>query len=363
MNGTILGMTKREIDRKFDEIVDFSGVEQFLDTPIKRYSSGMQVRLAFSVAAHLEPEILIVDEVLAVGDQAFQQKCMGRMQNISQLGRTVLFVSHNMSAIQNLCQRVVMLDAGRVSYIGAADAGIKFYVDGVGQEDDAEIELARHPSRRTNCRPLLQRLRLLQHSGEATSRFKCGEPIILELSLDAAPELADIHCWIQVHDELGTRLFTVSTELSDTAPLGLKMPMQALCRIDELPLTPGSYFLTLLAGPIGERAPPTRSTEQHASESWKQITTAMVGGLIVVEVTFLCARRGVRETPFCGDLQNGSQNFQFASQMTLGERRCISGNLTCLSSERQRQAPQHSIRTYRLIQTSLCAILRNRPST
>ena len=113
MNGTILGMTKREIDRKFDEIVDFSGVEKFLDTPVKRYSSGMQVRLAFSVAAHLEPEILIIDEVLAVGDAEFQKKCLGKMHDVAAGGRTVLFVSHNMAAITHLCSRCVVLNQGR----------------------------------------------------------------------------------------------------------------------------------------------------------------------------------------------------------------------------------------------------------
>ena len=115
MNGTILGMTKREIDRKFDEIVDFSGVERFLDTPVKRYSSGMQVRLAFAVAAHLEPEILIIDEVLAVGDGEFQKKCLGKMQHVAGQGRTVLFVSHNMGMITSLCQTGLLMESGGVS--------------------------------------------------------------------------------------------------------------------------------------------------------------------------------------------------------------------------------------------------------
>ncbi len=110
LNGTILGMSKREIDRKFAEIVDFSGVEKFLDTPIKHYSSGMKVRLAFAVAAHLEPEILIIDEVLAVGDAEFQKKCLGKMQDVAREGRTVLFVSHNMAAVQTLCQRALLVE-------------------------------------------------------------------------------------------------------------------------------------------------------------------------------------------------------------------------------------------------------------
>ncbi|MFV1998714.1 MAG: polysaccharide ABC transporter ATP-binding protein, partial [Acidiferrobacterales bacterium] len=114
LNGTILGMRKKEVDRKFDEIVEFSGVEKFLDTPVKRYSSGMRVRLAFAVAAHLDPEILIIDEVLAVGDASFQDKCLRKMQDVGSQGRTVFFVSHNMPAVTRLCQRVIMLDNGQL---------------------------------------------------------------------------------------------------------------------------------------------------------------------------------------------------------------------------------------------------------
>jgi lipopolysaccharide transport system ATP-binding protein len=128
MNGTILGMTKREIDRKFDEIVDFSGVEKFLDTPIKHYSSGMKVRLAFSVAAHLEPEILIIDEVLAVGDAEFQRKCLGKMQDVARGGRTVLFVSHNMVAVRSLCNTAVLLGNGMIVSIGEVSQIVDAYI-------------------------------------------------------------------------------------------------------------------------------------------------------------------------------------------------------------------------------------------
>jgi len=128
LNGTILGMKKNEIDSKFDEIVDFSGVEKFLDTPVKRYSSGMRVRLAFAVAAHLEPEILIVDEVLAVGDSSFQKKCINKMQDVGKLGRTVLFVSHSMQAISRLCERVILLDAGTILQDGTPHDVIGSYL-------------------------------------------------------------------------------------------------------------------------------------------------------------------------------------------------------------------------------------------
>jgi len=128
LNGSILGMTRREIKRKFDEIVDFSGVEQFIDTPVKQYSSGMYVRLAFAVAAHLEPEILVVDEVLAVGDAAFQKKCLGKMEMVGQEGRTVLFVSHNMQAISRLCHRVILLDGGHVNHDGKTVETVRRYL-------------------------------------------------------------------------------------------------------------------------------------------------------------------------------------------------------------------------------------------
>jgi lipopolysaccharide transport system ATP-binding protein len=133
LNGTVLGMRKNEVDRKFDEIVEFSGVEKFLDTPVKRYSSGMRVRLAFAVAAHLEPEILIVDEVLAVGDAAFQSKCLQRMQSVSDQGRTVLFVSHNMAAVSRLCERGILLENGSVMQDGPIHNVVSTYMtDGTG---------------------------------------------------------------------------------------------------------------------------------------------------------------------------------------------------------------------------------------
>jgi lipopolysaccharide transport system ATP-binding protein len=131
MNGTILGMRRREIDKKIDEIIDFSGVEKYLDTPVKFYSSGMRVRLGFSVAAHLEPEILIIDEVLAVGDVEFQKKCIGKMENVARSeGRTVLFVSHNMHAVNELCPRTLVIDKGQIAYDGNTDGAVNYYLRG-----------------------------------------------------------------------------------------------------------------------------------------------------------------------------------------------------------------------------------------
>src|SRR4051812_38140711 len=138
LNGAILGMRRSEIRRQFDAIVDFAGIEQFLDTPVKRYSSGMYVRLAFAVAAHLEPEILIIDEVLAVGDSAFQEKCLGKMKDVAASGRTVLFVSHNMVAIRQLCSRAILLNGGRTVCDGAVDECVRAYLTDSRREDTAD---------------------------------------------------------------------------------------------------------------------------------------------------------------------------------------------------------------------------------
>lgn len=142
LNGAILGMTKAEVRKKFDEIVAFSEIEKFIDTPVKRYSSGMYVRLAFAVAAHLDPEILVVDEVLAVGDAAFQKKCIGKMGAVAKEGRTVLFVSHNMGAVRNLCQQGVVLRRGRIAYQGVANNAVDFYLDDHTSLLDGENEEA-----------------------------------------------------------------------------------------------------------------------------------------------------------------------------------------------------------------------------
>src|SRR5579862_7003873 len=136
VNGAILGMRRREIESRFDDIVDFSGIERFIDTPVKRYSSGMFVRLAFAIAAHLEPEILLVDEVLAVGDADFQRKCLGKMAEVSEGGRTVVFVSHNMAAVQRLCTRVFVIENGRLALEGSPADAVAAYLDrgGPGRE-------------------------------------------------------------------------------------------------------------------------------------------------------------------------------------------------------------------------------------
>lgn len=176
LNGAILGMSRREISRKFDQIVDFAEVEKFLDTPVKRYSSGMYVRLAFAVAAYLEPEILVVDEVLAVGDSRFQKKCMGRMDEVSKEGRTILFVSHNMGAVSELCNRAILLEDGRVVSNDLTSAVLTKYLQSGNQaEYSLEPLLSCHPV-------FVTKMHLLDLQGNRTSRLPLGEDAVLEIS-------------------------------------------------------------------------------------------------------------------------------------------------------------------------------------
>jgi len=248
LNGAILGMTKREIDRKFDEIVAFSGVEKFIETPIKRYSSGMYVRLAFAVAAHLEPEILIVDEVLAVGDAAFQKKCLGKMQEVAGRGRTVLFVSHNLGAVQNLCERVLVLSHGQMEYLGNTYQGINAYLGTTTVSGNGYVDLSSHPARWPGCLPLLTAVRLLDASGTPKGRFLTGETMRIELTFDPVIPIDHPKFGIGVEDCLGARVFSLTTDLSPSVLPPLRDPCQIICHIQELPLTPGRYTLSLSAG-------------------------------------------------------------------------------------------------------------------
>lgn len=203
LNGTILGMRKREIDRKLDEIVAFAEIEQFIDTPVKRYSSGMYVRLAFGVAAHLDPEILIVDEVLAVGDAEFQRKCLGKMNAVAQQGRTVLFVSHNMSAVRAICRTGIMLAHGRVVTRGAIDEVVEEYSRHMNSTGDSELTFEVN-----GTKPQFTSLRLER------SQLDYGEHLVLagEIHSERAMPVA---IELEVHDQRGTPLL-----YSSTAPMG-----------------------------------------------------------------------------------------------------------------------------------------------
>lgn len=187
LNGAILGMRKTEIDRKFDEIVAFAEVEKFIDTPVKHYSSGMQMRLAFAVAAHLEPEILLVDEVLAVGDASFQKKCLSKMHNVSQQGRTVLFVSHNMPAVTRLCPRTVLLDGGKLMTDGSSPSVISRYLmTSSGTRAAREWPVIEQAPGNSVVR--LRAVRIRRGSGEVCDSHDIRHPVLMEMEYDVLVE-------------------------------------------------------------------------------------------------------------------------------------------------------------------------------
>lgn len=183
MNGTVLGMRKHEVDSRFDEIVEFSGVEKFLDTPVKRYSSGMRVRLAFAVAAHLEPEILIIDEVLAVGDAAFQKKCMDKMQDVGQQGRTVLFVSHNMRAVTRMCERVILLNNGRKFLDASAHEVVSAYLKG-DKGTSAQREWPDSEKSPGGSAARLRAVRIRTEDGSVTDAIDIRKSVGIEVEYD-----------------------------------------------------------------------------------------------------------------------------------------------------------------------------------
>ncbi len=245
LNGAILGMRRNEIQQKFDAIVDFAEISQFLDTPVKRYSSGMYVRLAFAVAAHLEPEILIVDEVLAVGDVSFQRKCMGRMREVGRSGSTILFVSHNMPAIESLCTRAILLDHGKVALDGPVHDLVQEYHRRVlhahGDVGSALSDL-NSPTRKHK---IFRAVTLLDGQGEPTNFLPIGTRFHLRLMLDAPIAVAAPTVAIGIDDNLGQRLLTLNTPLSNPVLTRLQEPCTLDCIVEQFPLAPGDYWVKL----------------------------------------------------------------------------------------------------------------------
>lgn len=253
LNGSILGMSRSEIKLRFDEIVAFSEVERFLDTPVKRYSSGMYVRLAFAVAAHLEPEILIVDEVLAVGDAEFQRKCLGKMKDVAGAGRTVILVSHNMAAVQHLCERAIYLKAGKLVESGPAEKVISTYLQSAG--GPVAADLAMRIDRSGNGRVRFESFALRDSQGRELSALTCGGDAIIEIQLrkKGNETINQLNVAIGLDDELGTRVAQLSNDLTAQSFGDINSEVFTVrITVPRLPLKQGSYRCTLFSGIGGE---------------------------------------------------------------------------------------------------------------
>jgi len=247
LNGSILGMSKHEIDRKFDEIVDFAEVEQFLDTPVKRYSSGMYVRLAFAVAAHLEPEILIVDEVLAVGDAAFQKKCIGKMKDVSNGGRTILFVSHHMASIQSLCNKAIVLKKGMVDFpLSNTDLCLKHYLKDVVAQ--SKMQLAERTDRDGEGTFRFKNIILKDKEGSVLNAAQTGSDLIMEIEFDLKKEsLNNLSLALTIYNDEGREMFTLANHISKAPFETVNKGNVIQCLVKKFPLTSGSYLCNIIA--------------------------------------------------------------------------------------------------------------------
>jgi lipopolysaccharide transport system ATP-binding protein len=245
LSGAILGMKRLEISRKFDEIVAFAEVEKFIDTPIKHYSSGMYMRLAFAVAAHLEPEVLLVDEVLAVGDADFQRKCLGKMENVAHEGRVVLFVSHNMAAVQRLCTRGCLIESGKLAFVDDVDKVVSFYLKSVQERADF-VSLAERTDRSGNGSLRFTGVTLFNKHGEIVSVAQSGEELVIALDYTRTEEVAEraVVC-LRFADAYGHGLFQCLSRSSHNGMLRLPLEGQVRCKIPRLPLLRGRYDVTV----------------------------------------------------------------------------------------------------------------------
>lgn len=235
LNGAILGMPRAEVARKLDEIVDFSGCARYIDTPVKRYSSGMTVRLGFAVAAHLEPDILIVDEVLAVGDAEFQQKCIGKMQDVASQGRTVFFVSHNMAAVERLCSRALILDAGRVAMDGTPAECIARYLD------DAQSSARAAYKDQSNGEVLLNAFELICGGKAAAEVFLDGGELAFDISLESRRDLRHFAVHIGLYTHWGVLVCLCRSDAAADMPLSAGRH-RLRCSLGSIPLAAGSYY-------------------------------------------------------------------------------------------------------------------------
>lgn len=254
LNGSILGMKRREIERRFDAIVEFSGVEQFIDTPIKRFSSGMRLRLGFAVAAHLDPDVLVVDEVLAVGDAGFQKKCIAAMADLQTGGRTVMFVSHNMAAVENLCSRGIWIDKGQLRMDGPSKEVIKAYLSTYAGEESRGTELTVE-GRTGSGEMRYTNIELLAPDGSPSPIIQSGDDLTLRLHFRAEQKILQPHFQVRLYTSMGTLITETSTWLHGvTIPAVEPGTGYVDLELDRINILPARYMIALAitGGPEGK---------------------------------------------------------------------------------------------------------------
>jgi lipopolysaccharide transport system ATP-binding protein len=249
LSGAILGMRRAEILRKFDDIVAFAEVEKFINTPVKRYSSGMYLRLAFAVAAFLESEILLVDEVLAVGDASFQKKCLGKMRDVSHSGRTVFFVSHNMAAVEGLCNRCLFIKEGQLVGDGTPHELITKYLAAEAVPENANRDLTKHPGRLGGFSTILRKVTLTSSTGLPASAVRMGEGLSIKVDFSSDTKRFRPNINICVKNYFGVPVFTASTRIQKQYQVADVIPTGSItCRLRDLPLLEGTYSVDLFFG-------------------------------------------------------------------------------------------------------------------
>jgi lipopolysaccharide transport system ATP-binding protein len=256
LNGAILGMTKQEIEKKFDEIVAFAEIEKFVDTPVKRYSSGMYVRLAFAVAAHLEAEVLMVDEVLAVGDVRFQKKCLGKMDEVSKSGRTILFVSHNMDAILSLCSIVCVIEGGRISERLSPEEGVRRYLavnmgQPLGERNRFQL---------VHRLPMIHNLSIYDKEGRKNI-VPTGQSVHFDIELRDFGDIDGIACSLVITNQRNQRVVLFDTRYHANLVLGPSEFARVSCYVPSLPLIPGTYYVEVI---LSDRNKVIEKVEQAA---------------------------------------------------------------------------------------------------
>ena len=244
LNGAILGMTKKEIDRKFDEIVAFAEVERFIDTPVKHYSTGMHLRLAFAVAAHLEPEILLVDEVLAVGDITFQRKCIGKMGDVARQGRTILFVSHNMAAVESLCSTAYLLENGQLVESGTTKTVVDAYLSSIPALCNTSLE--HRTDREGNGRLRFADIEFRSDEGVPTEVVQTGKTLLISVAYTSTSDtVKNVEISIDIYTQNGQYMLMLDNEMVGADFESVPGVGRFSCRVERFPLSPGQYPITL----------------------------------------------------------------------------------------------------------------------